>query len=231
MNEIVQIKNGDVFTTSQIIASGAGVEHRSVIRLIETHEARLSKYSNVRFTDFKSVNLQGGRPEKMCFLNEIQATLILTFMRNTETVTDFKVALVEEFFAMRKFLLHKQTAVWQEARILGKKSRLLETDVILNKLIPLAVSQSCTHPEMLYMTYTKLINTTLEITAGMRDSLPYTHLRAVDFMENAIQNIIADEVVKGTHYKEIYTICKVKCGILKDLSFLPTSPQIAEITA
>ena len=39
--------------------------------------------------------------EKTYFLNEPQATLLLTFMRNNDIVINFKVRLVQEFFKMR----------------------------------------------------------------------------------------------------------------------------------
>lgn len=39
---------------------------------------------------------------KEYFLNEQQATLLLTYLRNTTVVRAFKVALVKAFYKMRK---------------------------------------------------------------------------------------------------------------------------------
>ena len=96
-----------------------------------------------------------------------------------------------------------------------------ETDVIMDKLIPLAESQGSRNAGKLYMTYSNLVNATLEIEAGKRDNLPLAYVDAIKFLERAIENIIAIEAAKGTHYKEIYIICKAKCQIIKDLAFLP----------
>ena len=77
------------------------------------------------------------------------------------------------------------------------------------------------------MTYSKLVNKTLSIESGQRDNLPLSYVDAIRFLERAIENIISIEVDKGTHYKEIYHICKVKCNIIKELAFLPSVKQIA----
>jgi len=167
-----------------------------------------------------------GRKEQIYDLNETQATFLITLLRNTETVVAFKLALVQEFYRMRRFLMEKQTADWQQSRKIGKQSRKEETDVILTKLIPLAESQGSKNSGKLFMTYSKLVNSTLGIEAGQRDCLSVEYVDAIRFMERAISNIIAQESENGTHYKEIYQICKAKCGIIKELSFLPQPLKI-----
>jgi len=151
----------------------------------------------------------------------------MTLLRNTEAVLNFKEALIDEFYRMRLFLMEKKTADWQQSRIIGKNIRKDETDIILTKLIPLAEKQGSTHAGKLYMTYSKLVNSTLGIQAGQRDNLPLTYIDAIRFMEHAIENIIAIESDKETHYKEIYQIVKAKLLILKELAFLPTLERIA----
>lgn len=41
--------------------------------------------------------------------------------------------------------------------------------------------------------------------------------------------MINNEVDRGTHYKEIYRVCKAKCQIIKDLTFLPTLEGYSEV--
>lgn len=90
-------RNGsELVVTSETIADGAGVEHRATLQLIEKHRERLERFGTFAFEMRKS----GGRPTQVALLNEQQSTLLLTFMRNTEQVIDFKVNLVEAFFAM-----------------------------------------------------------------------------------------------------------------------------------
>lgn len=77
------------------------------------------------------------------------------------------------------------------------------------------------------MTYSKLINATLGIESGRRENLPLAYIEAIKFLERVIENIISLEVDKGTHYKEIYQVCKIKCRIIKDLAFLPSLKMIS----
>lgn len=221
MNGLVTIKGNDLFTDSMAIANGADLEHRSIIRMVEKHQNRISKMGNIRFVDLKSVNPNGGRPTRIALLNESQATFLLTLLQNTEPVIEFKFNLTNEFIRQRRFILERQTAEWQQARITGKQVRHDETDMILTKLIPLAESQGSTNPGKLYMVYSKLINEVLGIEPGQRDSLGLAHIETIKFLERAIENIISIEVDKGTHYKEIYQVCKAKCNVIKELAFLP----------
>jgi hypothetical protein len=56
----------------------------------------------LEFNDLKSLN--SGRPQRTYFLNEAQATLLMTYLRNNEIVRKFKIRLVKEFFRMRETL-------------------------------------------------------------------------------------------------------------------------------
>jgi len=51
-------------------------------------------------------------------LNEHQATLLITFMRNSPKVVSFKIALVKEFFRMRDELGRREQSLWQQMQAL-----------------------------------------------------------------------------------------------------------------
>lgn len=55
----------------------------------------------VELTDLKSG--KRGRPTKVYRMNEMQATLLIPYMDNTEVVREFKIRLVEQFFACGSF--------------------------------------------------------------------------------------------------------------------------------
>ena len=225
MNEIVKVKNNDIFTDSLIISSGTGIEHRKLKNTIRKYEDRLKKFGILSAPH--QAESTGGRPEEFYILNEQQATFLMTLLKNTDIVVDFKMKLVKEFYRMREFIREKQSAEWQQARITGKLIRQDETDIILTKLIPLAESQGSKHPEKLYLNYSKLVNSILGIGSRQRDNLPLVYIETIKFLERAIENIISIEVDKSTYYKEIYQICKAKCQMIKELSFLPTMKLIA----
>lgn len=48
MKELVLLKNDEVFTTSEIIATGTGVSYRSVQKLIEKYYSDISDFGQVR---------------------------------------------------------------------------------------------------------------------------------------------------------------------------------------
>jgi len=101
-SEIVFERKGSPFTSSLIIAEKAEVQHESVARLISKNIDDVLEFGSLEFSDLKSG--KRGRPIKAYYLNERQATLILTYMDNTEPVKCFKKALVKEFFRMSSFI-------------------------------------------------------------------------------------------------------------------------------
>lgn len=93
---LVTIKDGDAVTTTIAVAQGTQNDHASVIKLVRSYQADLEEFG---LLDFKSEST-GGRPTEYAFLTEPQATLLLTFMRNTEIVRAFKKKLVREFWEL-----------------------------------------------------------------------------------------------------------------------------------
>lgn len=219
MNELVIVKGNDLFTDSVVIAHETGYEHSVIQRNIRNYKSEFEQLGKLGSHDRP---LPSGQNQKIYELNEPQASYLLTLLDNRNKVRAFKLKLVKEFYRMRKFLLEKQSAEWQQSRLFGKQTRHDETDIILAKLIPLAEKQGSKNSGKLYMTYSKLVNMVLCIEAEQRDNLPATYVDAIRFLENAICNIISLEVDKETYYKEIYQICKAKCFIIKELAFLPS---------
>lgn len=227
MNELVLLKGNEVFIDSRIVASGTDNSHKAIKNMISKYEKELSLFGRVVFRKEPLETIGGEQDITYYELNEQQATFLMTLLRNSKEVVRFKIRLTQEFYRMREFIREKQTAEWRQARITGKQVRREETDVILTKLIPLAESQGSQNAGKLYMTYSKLVNSTLGIEVGQRENLPLAYIEAIKFLERAIENIISMEVDKGSHYREIYQVCKVKCQIIKDLAFLPSLKMIS----
>lgn len=76
------------YTTSEIISECAQVKHDTVQALIRSHQKDLGTFG---------VN----GPVKIYRLNEQQATLLITYLKNTESVRQFKLNLVRAFYEMR----------------------------------------------------------------------------------------------------------------------------------
>lgn len=131
MNELVFIepvnKQMELYTTDEIIAECAGVGRKTIQNLIRRHQKDLEIFSLLRFEN-AAVKEDGGRGikyKKVYHLNEQQATLLITFLKNTEPVRAFKVELVRQFFAM-----HAELETRHQLRLEGKPRRRALTDAI-----------------------------------------------------------------------------------------------------
>ena len=217
MQELVTLKGNDVFTDSLIISRGTGNKHHAIQQLISKYELDFSEFGKVAF---EMRPLESGQSTKVYLLNEEQATLLLTYMKNTEKIRIFKKNLVSEFYKMRRFILERQTQTWIETRQAGKLTRKAETDTI-KKLVEYAKSQGSTHADMLYMTYSKLANKMAGIQK--RDEATVMQLNNLSLMENIILHVIDTGILTGKHYKEIYKDCKKRLETVKDLAYLEAS--------
>lgn len=104
------------YTTSEIIAECAEITHHTIQELLRKHKADFEGYGIIAFEMRK---LDGrGRPMKIYRLNEQQATLLITYLKNTEPVRAFKKALVRAFFEMRD-----EVAEFRYQRALEKPKR------------------------------------------------------------------------------------------------------------
>ena len=176
----------DPFTTSEVIAECTGVQHHTITRLIQQHEKDFKEFGILRF---EIEEIKGrGQPSKTYLLNEQQATLLMTYLRNTEVVREFKKELVRQFYAMREEL--------QEIRIqkaMRKPIRLGMTDAI--QALP-----DSPHKQFKYRQYTDLAyravlgKSAKELreergagkTATASDYMSAAEIEAVSRMENRI---------------------------------------------
>ena len=98
MNNLVSIHNGEARTTSLAIAEGTAVQHKAVIQLVRGYKTDLEEFGRVAF-EMSPFNTAGGvQRREYATLNEPQATLIMTYMKNTPVVREFKKRLVRAFY-------------------------------------------------------------------------------------------------------------------------------------
>lgn len=226
MDNLVILKGNDVFTNSWVIAEGTGNSHRAIKSIVDKYSddfkefGKLSYHSkwfeNEKQKKVFSDNSKGVSREKtkieVILLNEPQATLLITYLRNTEQVRRFKKNLVFEFYRMRDFIREKQTPAWQESRQTGITTRKKETDAI-KRLCEYATAQGSKHPERLYTAYTKLANKAAGITN--RTTATNLQLSVLTVAESIIAQTIDAGIEENKPYKEIYQDCKRKLAVLQ----------------
>lgn len=127
---VTMADDGEPRASSEVIAKGVKQQHASVIKLIRKHQVSFEGFGPLGFEIRKGRALrQGGfaKGTEFAMLNEHQAGLLISFMRNTEPVIDFKVALIREFFRMRDALERRDMTVWrrrQELEIRDAESKV-----------------------------------------------------------------------------------------------------------
>ncbi|WP_375640088.1 MULTISPECIES: Rha family transcriptional regulator [unclassified Bartonella] len=106
MNNLVTINNaGIAVTTSLKIAEGVGNRHKTVIQLVRQNIEDFEEFGRVAF-EMLPFGTRGGRQKReVAILNEPQATLLMTYMRNNDTVRAFKKALVKAFYDLKNQLI------------------------------------------------------------------------------------------------------------------------------
>lgn len=219
--DLVTVKNNEVFTDSKVIAQGTNNKHHAIQQLISKYEDDFLEFGELKKTHLKCENSKGGRPEIVYLLNEEQATLLMTYLRNNETVRKFKKNLVHAFYKMRRHLEEKQTKAWIETRENNKKNRLKETDVI-KLLVAYAKEQGSKNSDKLYITYTKLANTILNCK---RDEADINQLNNLTLVESMILQTIRIDMSLGMYYKDIYKDCKNRLELFKEITYIDVNKK------
>lgn len=104
-NEIVFIgSDGQAVTTSLAIAEGTEIQHKNILEMIRKNPQDFNDFGRVSFETQPFETAGGIQKREVAILNEQQATLLLTYMRNNEIVKGFKKHLVKSFFDIREKL-------------------------------------------------------------------------------------------------------------------------------
>lgn len=114
--------NNDPFTTDEVIAEYSGNSRESVTRLIRKYQGDLEEFGTL---GFEIRPMPSGQKAKVFHLNREQATLLITYLDNTEPVRQFKKDLVHQFYAMESELNARRLE-----RAKGKRIRCTMTDAI-----------------------------------------------------------------------------------------------------
>lgn len=117
MSELVLLHHNEPMTTSLAVAACTENEHASVLVMIQKYVDEFRSFGEVVFQiaepgisrfqigqrEFEIANSRDkrGRPTEFAWLNEGQSTFLMTLLRNSPVVIQFKVALVKAFFELR----------------------------------------------------------------------------------------------------------------------------------
>lgn len=96
--------DGEPFTTSLVIAAETGNQHKNIVELVRANLADLNEVGRVAFETRPFETAGGTQRREVAELDEPAAALLMTYLRNSQLVKDFKKRLVAGFYAMRQQL-------------------------------------------------------------------------------------------------------------------------------
>jgi phage regulator Rha-like protein len=210
---LIEVKGKKLLASTLTIAAGVEIEHRAVMALVNKYHIELDEFGLLTFEMLKAT---GGRPIKYVWLNEEQATFLITLMKNSKVVVQFKKTLTKEFYRMRTALsniaVNQKNEEWIEKRKRGKASRLEETNAI-KRYVDYAKSHGSKNAEKYYMTISKMENKALffleQKFPNVRDVLEGHQLETIANADRIVARQLEQCVEDGKPYKEGYVMAKM----------------------
>ena len=204
-NIVVKIKNVNnlgLVVSSRTIAEQLGKRHDNVIRDLEL----ILETSNLSSLIIPSTYKVSGQ------IREYKEYLLtkkgfILYMFNIQGYNEFKLDYINKFEEMEQIIRNRNNSEWLLTRAEGKLIRRQETDVI-QELILYAKEQGSKNYNKLYMVYSKLVNSLVEVEPNSRDKIEFKKLMTIHQLEDMFSKIIFDSMQKKIYYKEIYQICK-----------------------
>lgn len=214
MNELVRLTTQDVakgipVTDSKIISEKLELQHHTITRLIRKYEDDFKEFGEV---GFEIQALESGQSEKVYLINEMQFTLLVTYLRNGPKVTEYKKKFVKAFFLMKNELQARQ-----ETRHIGVNVRKSLTDSIKDNVNDEGKFKSFAYSNYSKLVYKKVLGKTvkkakeelgLKEKDNIRNFLTIEQLEQVQKIESKIAMYI--ETLKDMNLSDKETYAKIK---------------------
>jgi phage regulator Rha-like protein len=105
----IQTVNDSLVVDSRLVAAELGIQHKNLKELVKTYQADFEGFGRVAFETLSVVSLSNAvNNTTFCYLNEDQAYLLLTFVKNTPEARQAKVNLVKAFKLAREKAVQPQ---------------------------------------------------------------------------------------------------------------------------
>jgi phage regulator Rha-like protein len=211
MDNLIIVSGKEPRVSTTVIALGVNNSHNTVKTLLKTHQRRLETLGTLPFEMVKSK----GRPMEVWYLNEQQVTFLITLMKNSESVIDFKLKLTKEFYKMKAVIadiaVRQQNTEWLEQRESGKHLRKKQTDIIKD-FTEYATEQGSKNAVRYYSNITTMENKALFILEqkfdNIREILTGQQLAMISAADHITETAIKEGMEMGLPYKEIFQLAK-----------------------
>jgi len=225
-NHTVELRKNKPTTTSLVIAAGVERSHKGLLQTIEKHADALQEVGG---TFAFQMRKSRGKETRFAVLNEEHCTYLMTTFRDSPIVRKFKVALVREFYRMRKQLMdisiQQQNSGWLDARHQGKSVRYDQTDTI-KAFVSYASDQGSGNADRYYMAITKMENRSLFLLEqnypNLRNVLNARQLGMLAAADQVIEQALLDGMKQRLPYKAIFQLAKDRvCALVEAVGISP----------
>ncbi len=191
--------------SSRYVAENFKKQHQHVTQAIEK---LISENSLVKSMFIRSYyDTERGKTYKEYLMNRDGFSLLVMGFTGKEAL-EWKLKYINAFNQMEAFITERKSSEWLITRKQGKLIRRAETDTLANLAEYAEAQGSRNMRSKVYTIYSNLVNGLVGIKAGQRDIVPFKTISVIAFLEDMILHTVDEEMQKGTHYKEIYKICK-----------------------
>lgn len=103
MSALIEQIDNEARVSHRVVAEQTDNQEVAISNLINKYISEFKEFGIVHFKNEKTTNtgLGNGRPSKTYYLNEQQATFLMTLLRNSEVVVKFKMILVKAFYDLK----------------------------------------------------------------------------------------------------------------------------------
>jgi Rha family phage regulatory protein len=212
--------NERAVVSSRVVAEKFEKRHNDVVATIESKIKNLTTEKFVVKDYFirSSFEHRGNHYKEYLLTRDGFSFIVMGFTGKEADL--WKLKYIAAFNAMESYIKERQSSEWLLTRKQGKLIRRSETDTLAN-LIEYAKSQGSRNADKMYTVYSKLVNSLVGIESGQRDVVPFKTLSTIMFLEDMILHTVDEEMRKGTHYKDIYKICKSNGEQIMRFAYLP----------
>lgn len=232
MENLVEIKNGKILTSSLIVSEYFKKNHKDVLRAIKSIDLKDEdmEFSRRNFTPSTYTDSRGKKQTMYLMTEDGWTFLVMGF--NGKEANSIKIKFIKAFRDMQTMLQNKNNESWKEIRTHGKLARRELTDVI-QEFVEYATSQGSTSAKFYYSNITKMTYKALamlekgaKVSPGFRDLLDNSNLTFLAAAELKAEDALQFGMQEGMHYKEIYEYAKNKVEVLAH-AILPSYKRIS----
>jgi Rha family phage regulatory protein len=236
MKQLVEVKRGEVFCDSQMVAEKFDHKHLYIVSAIEKLLARQSRIKGLTLLPLKFEEIEREyRGQKFkAYLMDRRAFTALAMDFKGDKAFRWRLEFIDAFFAMEQRLISEETnkknTAWVTQREQGKIIRLTTTDAVKD-FTEYAKAQGSQNAQFYYKHITQACYKCLQLIEAkrpkLRDTLDMLQLNQLMMAEVVAERSIRKHMSEGEHYKTIFTLVKQDLERFADGLMIPNQNRTA----